>query len=835
MPRKPDKIKVKDWARIPDSLRDVGLGLSGVDWASNAKPTFGRELEAGIRTRYLDRTALTEEEQELFPRSLSESILRFPSAPIHGLHRVRSYPYDFNSDRTERFHSLRILRSDGFARNSAPTNIYLFHNGLNETDDLVLYYRLASLICDQDPGAVCIVRPFPEHLTRFPFARFSALPLDNYLRDGSLLFRQFLRFMIETRWLLSAIAPSTFYDVNAGASLLLPNPSEDKGRGDDSALARAVRDEWNAMQKASKATLARKPKSHEEPTKKFSFVPVDDDSLIACIDQLRKAVNYERYRRGEGDEDGPPSIHVIGYSLGGFTAQSVFMAWPFLVDTCSTLLSGGALRDLAPTAFSNPEEWQTVLHSLRYELDHAMLSGRFDGAMSSDDSESERQPILGIEDELYFFFLRTFYDVFQQEHSGAYQTRIAAFRQRMLFVVGGNDPIVTPKSVLDSSPPGGMNLLEIGGIGHFLSKSNLGREEESQRRFWLPQVAHVVVRFAGETGKTLLRAVPAEPEDDQGLAVPQMPRLTDQQQLELRVDGALNGELFQGAIDDMLARVPHPALGGESAESGAEKPPSIEDSAAAGFGQLFVLRNEVPSVLLDDKSQYQHARALFHEEDSIRTYVRGLSRRRTFVTDRAVTSNISFVIPHDFEHALRFGDPLPGFPSQAETAPGQPNVELRATADDTVARLVDLVEDLNRDGRAVVRVFDPNKYVEPEGEWVSPPATTLPDAWIWAANDLISEYGGPEGEGGDFAWNAFLNLGTTLRTMERTEREKLLATHARDDRLRVVKVSRARFNPRYMGRLVVEARDIFTVIDHAVTCMESCERLSSSNRAKLRR
>ena len=68
-----------------------------------------------------------------------------------------------------------------------------------------LYYRLASQLIAQGPETVCIVRPFPGHMTRYPFQAFAETPLDLYLWDGSHLFRQFLRFMVETQWFLSAI------------------------------------------------------------------------------------------------------------------------------------------------------------------------------------------------------------------------------------------------------------------------------------------------------------------------------------------------------------------------------------------------------------------------------------------------------------------------------------------------------------------------------------------------------------------------------------------------------------------------------------------------------
>jgi hypothetical protein len=66
----------------------------------------------------------------------------------------------------------------------------------------------------------------------------------------------------------------------------------------------------------------------------------------------------------------------------------------------------------------------------------------------------------------------------------------------MLFIVGGNDPIVQPRNVLDSAPPGGINMLEIAGLGHFIGGKPDSRDETRQRRYWMPEMGGVIDRFA---------------------------------------------------------------------------------------------------------------------------------------------------------------------------------------------------------------------------------------------------------------------------------------------------------------------------------------------------
>ena len=220
----------------------------------------------------------------------------------------------------------------------------LLHNGLNERDDAILYYQLAGQLIDQDPGTICLVRPFPGHLSRFPWDIFGETPLDRHLWDGSNLFRQFLRYMTETQWLLSAIVGHMPRPSTAGAPLL------DGGEGDVAeALGNKIMVAWRALWTDSRAALDTAHHKQARATKLDSATPTVD-TMRDIVRSLRCALKFDEY------PDAAPSLHTIGYSLGGFTAQSVFMTWPSLISSCSTLLWGGPLRALAPTAFAHPEE-----------------------------------------------------------------------------------------------------------------------------------------------------------------------------------------------------------------------------------------------------------------------------------------------------------------------------------------------------------------------------------------------------------------------------------------------------------------------------------------------
>ena len=152
---------------------------------------------------------------------------------------------------------------------------------------------------------------------------------------------------------------------------------------------------------------------------------------------------------------------------------------------------GGAIRALSPTAFANPEEWQAVLHTLRPELEQSMLRGRI---------SRQRGRITGMRRRTIPYFQRIFDQVFLQEDKASYEARLAEYGTRMLFIGGGNDPIVKPKEILDASPAEGITMLSIANLTHFLDTEPRSDRESEQREFWLPEAAGLIARAAERAG-----------------------------------------------------------------------------------------------------------------------------------------------------------------------------------------------------------------------------------------------------------------------------------------------------------------------------------------------
>jgi hypothetical protein len=819
------RVPYEDAARIRAAERDRALDLTRRRWPGHVPSGWSRSGQTLHRTIIDDKAGR-------IPAELEELILRFPSAPVHGFHRI--HEHHVATGTSENFHTLRALRSALPKHRREPVSrIFLMHTGLNERDSMGHYYWLASLLVQQQPSTVCIVRPFPGHLTRYPFSAFAETPLDNYLRDGSHLFRQFLRFMLETQWFLSAIVRRSSYRVASSANLLGESDDAAQSRLEPMFLADAMQKAWRLLYDASRFTADNEPPDNQPYRPEFS-PPIEDMAFFSDdIQSIRDTLKLDGLTTGSGDlSDGvvqEPSIHTLGYSLGGFTAQSVFMSWPFLVSSCATVLAGGALRELAPTVFADPEEWQTVLHSLRYELDDRLMHPY----LGVDD-----EYVAGIDRELFVYLKRTFYEVFQQEYRGSIQTRYKEFRERLLFVVGGNDPVVRPESVLQSGPKGGLNLLEIAGLTHFLEGSGSDSSEKQQRAFWLPEMAELINRFANHAAESHQRkrqltwfngklakpylsrkdwiAKIAELTDEQGSHKAQddsddvlrsvLP-LTAAELVAIGKDGALPGPLFERVLDDLVFR-----------------------NTTDANGVLFILRNELPSVLLDDIAVRETGAALYHDDINIVGYCHGVAARREVITRRI--ANTCLVLPTNARSIMINIDGQRGFPSQAETAGG--GVMQRPSADElwraTLRQCRRLVE--RKDGRESLRRFDGKKalanddanldrvlglarhYANQEDLSQVP---SLCDCWMWVSRDLFAKTS-----------IAKVDVGRGIRelpviTADVCESSRSITDQIRDEKIRIVSVSRARLNPRFRGRLIVDARSARRLLIHATLCLALSE------------
>jgi pimeloyl-ACP methyl ester carboxylesterase len=795
-----------DVAEIRPEERDQYLRLGDDEWG----PELGRgrwqpkrkpslHYRRAFPVHRVDGGEGASAKQQKFTQ-LEEWIIPFPSPPIVGINRKMVYGKAF--EHRPNMHSLRLLRRPA----TAPiTRLFVLHNGLNESEDLKFFYRLADWIMrqqktiDSGEGVACLVVPFPGHLTHAPFhGPFSETPLSRYLSDAGDLFRQFLKYMVGMRWLLGWAADSDAEDWMVGGDLLT---WDDK--------VSEVASESRRLHKMSAKRVARTEEMGRHAGDEGS-PPSDRDSEDGDVGEGNRPEAGPEPQFDIGEETPGPRIaaaaallrdglqrdsektpeslrvHVVGYSLGGFVAQSVFFAWPQVVSSCTTICSGGAISSLSPTAFAQPEEWQSVLHALRPEMTNSMLQGRL-----GDDERDERNfpipvdMVAGIPLRQYGYFQRIFEQVFLQEDRASYKERLSEYGLRMLFVSGGEDPIVPPANILDASPREGTTMLSIAGMTHFLNqdpRDEGDRREKEQRDFWLPEAGGLIARAA-------IHAEQVHAEERKVAAELKRGR-TRPSQRRAEPSGLLtDGYLFEEALDWVLE--------------------AVDDSD----GWLLVCRNVLPAAFIPTDDFTRWGTGLHHHDLRIQRYTLGLRHRRGML--RRIKDRTTLIVPEQLEPW--FVDLSAQFDPHSD-APGG-----RLTTRGRRRRIWDKFEE---EWAPCLRHFDSGKIGDPLepgkidsdrltdaiSSWIDAKhkyleATHLPDVWIGIdpESTLLPDL---EGERSAVHQKVIEKTAKVLEDQKGDAKEKvkgsgtkLLRKDLADGHIRVVQISAAEFNPRYQGKV----------------------------------
>jgi len=792
-------FRLPNGGRILDRERDSNLFLHSETWTSNLGPDWKRAGHSA--------------ERQLDPGYV-ETIIRWPSAPVYGIHRRDDY-----LQRLKRinYHTLRVVRKGAFGSEVVPAKrIYILHNGLNELEHLTLYYKLAGILTDEE--SACIIRPFPGHLTRFPLLpRFAEKPLDRYLADAGDLFRQYLRFMLETQWLISALVPLRSYRAVAGLDLLAEGTETKPARERPAHLAGAIFEAWHQLFLSSE-------RSGRKAGRKVTV-----DAIEGAIRELREVLGWQPWAgKRTGDQltavnlDSPPdpealrpSLHAIGYSLGGYAAQSVFFSWPFAVSSCTTICSGGALSDLTLTKFANPEEWQTVMRAMKYEIESAMLDGRLQ--QSAGLSSSVARPsshaafnVAGLPEDFFRYFYRIFNEVFVQEHPGSYSSRVSEYQSRLLFVAGGRDPIVSVPRILEAGPEEGINLIEVADLPHLISLP------PEWKLFSQPHVVEGIKLFSAQAEGFASQAVSRYwwKKDRADIAGPKLER----QQIRRQVSNLQ---------DDLDALVSAPRSSGTRNE-----------------GWLFIIRNQLPAVLLGPSFLQRDSAALYHSDDNIAAYVRLLNDRRAALASTIDCTTI--VIPTGLKK--RFVERPPAVSESIETAGGG---KLPTTSQ--LKRLWGYFETTWRDS---ILVFDPktgiasNPLVKRYRTGIAPAmpiVNSLPDVWISLSRKGLELLRKATSERD--AKKCLIRLGEKLsaeedetkaarranpHTTPRTPELDRLTMLLRLEDINIVKISAAEFNPRFIGQRVRESDDAAKLIIHSAIALAHSTPLRRTRQPSLR-
>lgn len=750
-------------AQIRPEERDYQLKLQSPDWGTGLE-RWGSCHEP---LRHFSRVVPVHEYGKK-TSDLLEQIVPFPSAAIYGINRKAEYEKRLTRPN---MHTVRLLQRP---QAKAINRLFVLHNGLNEAKDLKLYYRLADwILSEQDSGdAACLVMPFPGHLMHSSFPEpFSETPLSRYLNDAGELFRQFLRYMVGIGWLLSMVADSDAEEWMVGGDLL------DPGKVDADMLT-----ESNALYAASGKRLKKADEMRRRQTDAgpIGSLRIGKKTTAAQIRETRQLLRF-LLKRDPDKSSIPLRIHVVGYSLGGFLAQSVFFAWPQVVSSCTTICSGGALSALSPTAFADPEEWQSVLHALRPELSNSMLQGRL-GDDDRGDKPEDKKPmpvrnVAGMSLQRFGYFQRIFEQVFLQEDRGSYKERLSEYGLRMLFVSGGADPIVPPANILDASPKEGTTMLSIAGMTHFLNQDpktgqRRQQEEKEQRDFWLPQACELIARAAIRSEQVHM--------DERRIAEELMTSRAKPEVFLPHTASKLGSSIdFEAALDWVM------------------------EAVNGRHGWLFLCRNTLPAAFIHPNYFTQWGSALHHHDVRVQQYAAGLRRRAESL--EVIGPRTTLIVPASLQRWFIYLTAQFDAHSDAPSGRMTTEKERRDIWDGFEQswwssirefKAGNIAKSCDRHLNASSLTSEMASLAEADHKYVE--VTHLPDVWIGIKGGGAFDVGSDDREG---IHRNFLE--GLRRILDGTES---LQKDLDGGRIRIVQVSGAEFNPRYRGRVERSAK-----------------------------
>jgi hypothetical protein len=352
-----------------------------------------------------------------------------------------------------------------------------------------------------------------------------------------------------------------------------------------------------------------------------------------------------------------------------------------------------------------------------------------------------------------------------------------------------------------------LNVMEISDLSHFVGAAARTSREEAQRRFWLPRVAATVEEFA-QRAETLLAESLHSRWLDRSFSFP----VADQPD-EPDLEGAGVG------ASDAGSALPSPVF---------EKTlDSLVYSLQEGGGFLFVLRNQLPAAVLPPSLVRKRAGYLHHSDDRITRYALGVRNRRAALEQEHTRERLVMIVPYTWQDDLL--EELSGVHADQSETPGSqlPDVLTPVEAVQGVRRtLRALGARAFRGERRTTRLPVDRQFKEMfhvGRPWLN----TLPDCWIYFSRDCATAAAGHTNPSLRELLDHFGTwLGSQMEQHHSLEHEARnhpeFAVRSRSNfeellrrgDLRIVKVSGAKYNPRYRGSEVTAPRDALKVLMH---------------------
>jgi hypothetical protein len=229
---------------------------------------------------------------------------------------------------------------------------------------------------------------------------------------------------------------------------------------------------------------------------------------------------------------------------------------------------------------------------------------------------------------------------------------------------------------------------------------------------------------------------------------------------------------------------------------------------------------------------------MYHDDPGIVRYCHGIARRRELVEEHI--EKVCLVLPWNARSIMDTMDRHRGYPSQGESAGGQ--VKERLAPEKAWESCVTECNRLTqlKGGQESIRMFDgkqklslpavrkriPEKLLKVADRQAGEKeelerVASLPDCWVWISRDLLGlQHKEP------------LTIDSWIDEMARVvpqywrgsreEQEKqdaVMLDALRNERIRIVTVSRARYNPRFRGRLIVTPSRARKMLVHIALCL----------------
>ncbi len=165
-----------------------------------------------------------------------------------------------------------------------------------------------------------------------------------------------------------------------------------------------------------------------------------------------------------------PRLSLIGYSMGGLRVMTAFCyAWGIAVQhneeplfsSCVAINSGGSFSGMNVPAWVNKKSWKNMVRRLNLDDFQAELDGDF-----KDELEEFKDYRKAIQDVTLGNAL-TITRLEEQD---------AGFTRRLLFTLGGSDDIMSMQSLQRITPPGGLNIFQVAGVGHMFRHGQWGTQ-----------------------------------------------------------------------------------------------------------------------------------------------------------------------------------------------------------------------------------------------------------------------------------------------------------------------------------------------------------------------